>query len=66
MQYRELIGESLESAEEYISKNQIMAVFIETKDRYNDYKNKRIIRIKPAKDGKSLELLYTGFPCYKE
>ena len=66
MQYNNLIGESLENAERYISENNIKAVFIETKDRFNEYENKRIIRIKQLDDGESLEILYTGFPDIKE
>lgn len=66
MQYSNLIGESLESAKDYIDKHNIKAVFTETKDRFNEYENKRIIRIKQVYDGEKLEFLYAGFPPQKE
>ena len=65
MQYSFLIGESLNIAKEYADKHKIKVVFIETKDRYNDYENKRIIRIKQLGNNE-LEIIYTGFPDYKE
>lgn len=64
MQYNFLIGQSLDAAKQYINDNNISAEFIETKDRYNDYVNKRIIRVKQIDN--ALELIYTGFPDYKE
>jgi hypothetical protein len=62
--YNFLLGQSLHDAKEYVSRNNIYAEFIETKDRYNEYENKRIIRVKQIDKG--LELIYTGFPDYKE
>ena len=66
MLYNNLVGASLEDAKEYLDKNNVKAVFIETKDRYNEYENKRIIRIKQLNDGESLEVVYTGFPCLRK
>ena len=64
MQYNFLLGQSLAAAKAYILEHNIDAVFTETKDRYNDYGNKRIIRVKQM--DKRLELVYTGFPDYKD
>ena len=64
MLYNHLLGQSLKYAQEYVNKNNIEAYFVETKDRYNDYENKRIIRVKQL--DKRLEFIYTGFPDYKE
>jgi len=64
LQYNFLLGQSLDAAKEYVIKHNIDAVFMETKDRYNDYENKRIIRVKQM--DKRLELVYTGFPDYKD
>ena len=65
MQFSYLIGQSLEAAKEFAEKNGKKAVFIETKDRYNDYENKRIIRVAEI-DDETIEFLYAGFPPYKE
>lgn len=64
MQYNFLIGQSLDDAKQYLVKQNIDAEFIETKDRYNEYENKRIIRVKQIDN--RLELVFTGFPDYKE
>jgi len=66
LQYKNLIGESLENAKIFVNENKIDALFVETKDRYNDYDNKRIIRVKQISNSNKLELLYTGFPSFKE
>ena len=64
MQYSNLIGESLDNARKYLNNSNINVLFIETKDRFNEFTDKRIIRIMQTED--KLELLYTGFPPYKE
>ena len=64
MLFNHLLGQKLDDVKRYVVKHNIDAEFIETKDRYNEYKNKRIIRVKKIND--KLELIYTGFPDYKE
>ncbi len=64
MQFDNLIGESLDNAKEYVKSNNLEAEFIETKDRFNTYNNKRVIRVRERNN--KLEILYTGFPPYKE
>jgi len=64
LQYSNLIGQPIEAAREFAIQKGKKAVFIETKDRYNDYENKRIIRVKVI-DEQTMEFLYAGFPPYK-
>ncbi|MEX1376361.1 MAG: hypothetical protein AB1Z23_02695 [Eubacteriales bacterium] len=66
MQYSNLIGCTLQYAKNFAEENNIKALFIETKDRYNDYENKRIIRVKKIDGDETIEFLYAGFPPYKE
>ncbi len=60
MQFDNLLGEPLEKAKKYISDNNLSADFLETKDRFNTYDIKRVIRV--IRHGEKLEILYTGFP----
>ena len=64
MQFDNLIGESLDKAKEYVKVNNLEAEFTETRDRFNTYGIKRIIRVREQNN--KLEILYTGFPSYKE
>jgi len=64
-QFDNLIGESPEAAREYLEQRNIDAVFTETKDKYNQYEIKRVIRVKQI-EGNSLEIIFSGFPPNKE
>lgn len=68
MQYSHLIGEKLDKAKQSIKDLPIKPIYVETKDRYNVYDNKRVIRIKEVCiDGENqLEILYAGFMILKE